>query len=460
MFGLDVQKLADAASLDEAISEFLRFYLERREQETQAAGTDQRKRAKLHDEFTPRLSVTLVGLEGSLFRDVTMTVRYAFEAGPTYESVLTITPHNGAAIEAPGIGLCSKSGRKVPATCLAKCAITGAEVLRHLLVESDISQRLGLPEFSARCSLSGKRVLNDEVEASSVTENLVASALLKTSALSGKRAEPEHFGVCAFTSGDLLNTELALSDISGKRYRTDEQLRSALSGKAGHKQEFIFCHETRQPIVFSEAEPCEATGKKVRPGILVSCEATGKRVLLSELERCTATGRRALKSLFVTSSLSQTRILENASIRSSRGTYCSPLETQTCFWSGRKSHPDDLRVCELTGLPIHFEHATGDHAPRLRPLAEMLDGLRRTADEAQVWDNVAPRIAAAVKGAKCRVEAATLSPTKMYLATCSVARTLMGIRVRQVGAVYDLNDTALIGRLAVGKRGPGGWTAR
>ena len=329
-----------------------------------------------------------------------------------------------------------------------------------MLVESDISQRLGLPEFSVRCSLSGKRVLNDEAEASSVTGNLVASALLKTSALSGKRAEPEHFGVCAFTSADLLNTELALSDISGKRYRTDEQLRSALSGKAGHKQEFIFCHETRQPIALSEAEPCEASGKKVRPGILVSCEATGKRVLPSELERCTATGKRALKSLFVTSSLSQTRILEDAAIRSSRGTYCLPTETQTCFWSGRKSHPDDLRVCELTGLPIHFEHATGDHAPRLRPLAEMLDGMRRTTDETQLWDNVAPRVAAAVKGAKCRVEAATLSPTKTYLATCSEARTLMGIRVRQVGAVYDLNDTAIIGRLAVGKRGPSGWTAR
>ena len=264
MFGLDVQKLADAASLDEAISEFLRFYLERREQETKAAGTDQRKRAKLHDEFTPRLSAMLVGLEGSLFRDVTMTVRYAFETGPTYENVLTITPHNGEIVEAPDIRLCSKSGRKVPATCLAKCAITGAEVLRPLLVESDISQRLGLPEFSVRCSMSGKRVLNDEAEASSVTGSLVASALLKTSAFSGKRAEPEHLGVCAFTSADLLNTELALSDISGKRYRTDEQLRSALSGKAGHKQEFIFCHETRQPIAFSEAESCEVSGERVQ----------------------------------------------------------------------------------------------------------------------------------------------------------------------------------------------------
>jgi hypothetical protein len=326
-----------------------------------------------------------------------------------------------------------------------------------LLVNSDISQRLGLPEFS---SMSGKRVLNDEVEASSVTGQPVASALLKTSALSGKRAEPEHFGVCAFTKTDLLNTELALSDISGKRYRADEQLQSAVSGKAGHKREFIFCHETRQPIALSEAEPCERSGNMVRPGVLARCDVTGKRVLPSELERCITTGKRALQSFFVTSSLSQTRILEDAAIRSSRGTHCLPTEVQTCFWSGRKSHPDDLHVCALTGLPIHFEFAPGDQAPRLRPLTEMLDGTRRTTDETPLWDNVAPRIAAAVKGAKCRVETATLSPTKMHLATCSEARTLMGIRVRQVGAVYDLTDTAIIGRLAIGKRGASGWTER
>jgi len=25
------------------------------------------------------------------------------------------------------------------------------------------------------------------------------------------------------------------------------------------------------------------------------------------------------------------------------------------FWSGRISHPDDLRTCVLTGLPVHCE---------------------------------------------------------------------------------------------------------
>jgi superfamily II DNA or RNA helicase len=455
--GVHIEKLTVAASLDEAISEFARFYLERREQETRAAGGDDRKRKKLQDEFTPRVEMTLVGLEGKLHREIEVRARYTFDSEPGYESLLTITPHNGEVTEAPGLSLCSRSGRTVPSSCLAKCEITDADVLRHLLVESAFSGRLALPEFGAICSLSGKRVLKDEVEASSVSGNLVASTLLKTSALSGKRAEPEHFALCAFTKAELLNTELAVSEISGTRYRVDEQMRSAASDKVGHKQEFIFCHETRQPIARVEAEQCEVTGKQVRLGILESCEVTGKRVLSSELEPCAATEKRALKRLMVTSSLSQARILENTAIRSSVGKFCAPSEARTCFWSGRKSHPDDLRDCALTGLPIHIEFATNDGTPRLQPLVEMLDGVRRSAEETQLWDNVTARITAALNGGKCRVEAAVLSPAKQHLATCSEVRSFLGIRVHQVGAVYELAKNTVIGRLAEGKRGTNSW---
>ena len=41
--GINIDRLADAAKLDGAISEFCRFYLERRAQEMQAAGGDERK---------------------------------------------------------------------------------------------------------------------------------------------------------------------------------------------------------------------------------------------------------------------------------------------------------------------------------------------------------------------------------------------------------------------------------
>jgi superfamily II DNA or RNA helicase len=213
--GVDIEKLSSAPALDDAIAEFSRFYLERREQETKSAGNDERKRQKLLDEFTPRLEMALVGLEGKLHREINVLVRYAFDGETGYDSILAITPSNGEVIDPPELGLCSKSGRTAPTSCIGRCEVTGAQALRHFLVASAVTGRLGLPEFTTVCTLSGKRVLIDEVEPSSVTGKLVASALLKTSALSGKRAEPEHFGCCEFTEAEVLKTELAVARFRG-----------------------------------------------------------------------------------------------------------------------------------------------------------------------------------------------------------------------------------------------------
>jgi hypothetical protein len=166
--GLKIEKLKNAASLDEGISEFSRFYLERREHETKRAD-DERKRKKLQDEFTPRLEMTLVGLEGQLHRQVKLRAKYSFDADNEYESLLTITPYDGKIIDFPELGLCSKSGRSVPNSCLSKCEITGADALRHLLVKSDVSGRFALPEFTVLCAQSGKRLFRDEADISAVT---------------------------------------------------------------------------------------------------------------------------------------------------------------------------------------------------------------------------------------------------------------------------------------------------
>ncbi len=386
--GINVDRLADAARLDEAISEFSRFYLERCAQEMQAAGGDERKKKKLEDEFTPRLEMTLVALEGKLHRQVKVKAQYRFDAESDYGSMLTVAPHTGELVEAPELGRCARSGKTVPKTCLTQCQISGALVLKDLLARSEKSSRLALPEFIVQCSLSGKRVLKDEAEFSSVSGSPVERSLLKTSALSGKRAEPEHFGRCEFTNAEVLNTELAISDVSGKRYRVDERGRSAVSGKAGHKEEFIVCYETRHSLTVAEADRCEVTAHYVRPGILQPCEITQKRVLPSELERCAVTGKRALKSLLVTSSLSETRMLEKVAVRSATGKFCAPIEAKPCSWSGGKFHPDDLRVCELTGLPIRFQFVASNRNPRLQPLVDLLNGIKRNADEPQVWDTV------------------------------------------------------------------------
>ncbi len=458
VLGIDTEKLIETAHLDDAISEFSRFYIERRTQETTSAGGDERKRQKLYDEFTPRIDVTLVGLKGEVSREIKMRVHYSLGSEMDYESVLTVNPSDSEIIDSPEFSSCVKTGKSVPVSCLEKCEITKDKILRHLLAESELSGRLALPEHTIICALSGKRLLNDEAEVSSITGKQVAKTLLRTSALSGKRAEPEYFGECSFTNAELLKTELSISEISKRLFRIDEQNRSAVSGKIGHAQEFILCYETRQPLAVAEAEKCEATGNPVRPGILISCDETGKRVLPSELEQCATTEKKVVKSLLITSSISTARLLPSVAIKSSLGKYCAPIEARPCFWSGKKYHPDDLRVCSLSGLTIHFEFTTSNDPPCLVPLIETLAGLVRTTDKSDLWENIGIRLSQELKGGKCRVEAAVLSPGAQYVAGSSEVKTLFGLKTQQVGFVYSLSDSTIAGRLAKGKRGSDGWT--
>jgi hypothetical protein len=436
--GIDIAKLSEAGERDEAITEFCRFYEERRQVEVEAAGSDARKRQKLSEDFTPRLDMSLVGLEGEVRRDIAVRVRYGFASGGDYESHIVVRPGSRVILRAPETDLCIRSGHNVPTECLGECGVSGAKVLKHLLVKSEFSDRVAQPEFMENCELTGKRALPDELEQSTVTGRRVASTLLKQSAVSGARAEPEHFGMCAFSNAQALNSELAVSELSGKPYRTDQSATSTVSGKAGHVKEFTICYETRQTIARSEAETCEVSGKVVRSGMLETCIATGKKVLPSLLAACQVTGARAQRSHMVTSSVSSALMLRDKAVQSSARQFCLPAEAQTCLWSGRRVHPDDIRPCSLTGLPIHIDYATTQSPARLRPLVEMLDGIRHNADQGEIWDKIAQRLNLAMKGGKCRIKAAILSPSNQRLATCAESKTMLGLRVHQVGAVYDL----------------------
>jgi hypothetical protein len=99
--GIDTERLADAAGRDPGIGEFCRFYVERRVQELTAAGDDARKRKKMEDDFTPRLELTVVALEGGIHREVTTEVQYKFDKGPPYESQLTVVPRKGDRLSTP-----------------------------------------------------------------------------------------------------------------------------------------------------------------------------------------------------------------------------------------------------------------------------------------------------------------------------------------------------------------------
>jgi superfamily II DNA or RNA helicase len=448
--------LFENAKDDAAISEFCRFYLERREQEITAGGSDGRKRKKLEDEFTPRLEMTIVGLEGQIYRQIKLRVGYKIDSNE-YTSDLTITPNVGRIDVTPEICTCAKTQKQVPADCLKRCAMSGNYVLSHLLIKSDLSDRYALPEHTFKCSVSGKTILLDEAELSSLSNQVVAIPLMKTSALSGTRGEPEYFGRCEFTGADVLKTELSHSEYSGKKYRIDERQASAVSGKTGHRSEFLFCHETRQPIFPSEAEKCEVTGAVVRTGMLDQCELSKKRVLPSQLSVCAVTRKRVLKRFLVSSSISEVPLIERVAVKSFAGNFCAPSEARPCLWSGKKHHPDDLRTCGLTDIPIYFEFVTDEKNPRLRPLVELLDGFKRTSDGLDFWAEIVSKVSKLLRRRNCNIESAILSPNENMIAACSEVRALLGFKIRHVGLVYSKDDRSIIGRIAIGARTAKGW---
>ena len=55
------------------------------------------------------------------------------------------------------------------------------------------------------------------------------------------------------------------------------------------------------------------------------------------------------------------------------------------------------------------------------------------------------------------METARGSPDKRHLAICSEVRTLLGLRVHQAGLLYSMEDGAIVGRIAIGKRTGKGW---
>ena len=455
--GINSDALLDTINSDPGISEFCRFYLERRDLEVRAAGADERKRKKLEDEFTPRLEVTVVAAQGAIHRKIETRVTYEIDGSNRYSDMLTVVPQSLEITSKPALGRCSVSDRSVPMTSLGKCDFSGDTALKHLLVKSDLSSRLALPAHTAVCSVSQKRILIDEGVHSDISGNFVATTFVKQSKISGKKAENDRFSVCDFTNVDALEDELGNSEVSGKRFRLDEKLESAVSGRAGHKSEFLYCFETRVPICPDEAERCEVSGKKVRLGILRECAVTKKKVLPAELVRCAVSGQQALKNLFVTSSISGVHILETIAVRSAYGHYCSEHEARACTWDGQKYHPQDIKTCNLTSLPMHFSHLSVDIRPHLGSLMDLLAGVRRTAHVSEQWPFIEERLSMAIGKGKPKVEFATLSPDGRHIAICAEVRSMLGLKSRHVGAVYALAEGAIIGRIATGKRTRQGW---
>ena len=455
--GIDPDLLIENSMLDVGIVEFSRFYKQRLSFEKASAGEDARKIKKIEDDFTPRLSYSLVGLEGFVARDVQIKTEFKFDTDFTYSSQIGITPSTGEVWDAPKMSKCESTNKLVPKDCLEKCKISGLNVLKHLLITSEVNERRALPEYIVECELTGKKVLSDEVERSDVTNKRVISSLLRTSAITGRKAEPKFITKCEFTGLDILESESAVSQISGKKYRSDEELISAVSGKKGHKTELFIVQKPKQPLPPSEAEMCDITKKLVMPGILEKCEVTGKLVIPSRLEKSAISGKKALKKFFVTSSISPARFIEDEGIKSAIGNFCLPLESQTCIWSGKNYHPDDLRKCSLTGINAHFEFVTTGESNRLKVLTSLLDGVSRKTDKADFNEKILESLAKVTGNKNLKIEFTELSPNKRLLAFSTEVRTFLGLKLRYAGGLFSIAENVIVGKISSGKRENGIW---
>jgi len=235
----------------------------------------------------------------------------------------------------------------------------------------------------------------------------------------------------------------------------DEEICSAVSGKFGHKQEFIHCTETNKPLLLEESEKCEITGKLVMPGILEKCAITGKKVLPSELEKSLVSAKKALKRFFVSSSISNIRLLEDESIRSEAGKFCSDKESVLCIWSDEKYHPDDVKQCMLTGLTFHKKFL--DEAGYFSVLHKLLDGTSNKLDCQEQWENIATKFVNIIGGGRAQIKNADSATNKKNLACSVELKTWAGLKTRQGGLVYSLNEKNIIGRVPIGKRNMQVW---
>ena len=191
-------------------------------------------------------------------------------------------------------------------------------------------------------------------------------------------------------------------------------------------------------------------------GQLAQCEISGKRVLPSELIRSEISGRYALNKFGLKSSISQITLLEDEAVQSRAGEACTSDEAVNCNWSTFACHPNDISVCELTGLSFNSVFMSQQNPGRLEILIALLNATQINADRTDLWPDIG-KMLAATTGGKVNIEAALISPDSKYLAVCGQNKIYLGFRTLYVGGLYSLAENRVTGRIAVGRRRDGAW---
>jgi len=350
------QQLESAVESDSDVSAFCDFYRQRMSEELSRAGPDDARAASVRERFEPVLRAEVVGAGGAVSALVEARIHYSYDESPAYELTLNLKTADRRLVQPPPIGTCSVSGRRAPMPDLEPCAISNQPVLKHLLVESELSHRRAAPQHIRTCAVTGQKVLEYEVR---LTESgrEVSLPELGNCAVSGALAASDELERCSFTNAVVLGRYIGKSEVSGRPYRLDEEGQSALSGRRGHITEYSRCAATGDLIASDEMGISWQSGLQVRADLLSPSEKDESHLgLQGEFVKCTISGKKMLPKEMVSSSVSGA--LADADLMpkcAKSGQYALPHELISCDETKDRILPNESAVCTETGKRVRSD---------------------------------------------------------------------------------------------------------
>lgn len=346
--------MSDSALHDSDISAFANYYLARRTEEIEHAGTEPRMRELASERFTPMVACRAIGLRGDVYQEAVAHIRFRLGGEGPYELDLPCVPVSGQVLRIPPLQRCAESGRQVPGSCLRRCDLSGELVLRHLLVKSERSGRLVRPSAAVRCGVTNRWLASDEAEASSVSGIRADRDLFANSAFSGARALKSELMACAFTGDSVLPDELFVSEVSGRPLRRDQTRVGGVDKQTGHYSEFRACAMSKDWMLPQELGKSEYSGRQVRLDLLVRSSEPPHRVGASdEVVTCAVSGEVVLSDEVETSVVSRIVARRTLMARSEKsGKWALQSEFEACAVSGRRLLRSEMGVCAVTGKRV------------------------------------------------------------------------------------------------------------
>jgi hypothetical protein len=178
---------------------------------------------------------------------------------------------------------CAASGAYVLPEETGTSAVSGRRVRRDWLVTSEKSpHRVGAKGELRRCQKTGKWLLDDELMFSAGFK-LVDKSLLVQSEVSEVLGLPEEMVTCEQTGKRVAWGEAPACIVTGRRILESLMVKSAASGGYMAPGQEILSELSGKPMAPREAFTCPWSGLRVLPQESAACRRTGLRVAMSAL---------------------------------------------------------------------------------------------------------------------------------------------------------------------------------